>query len=70
MNTKQIDYDRLGQIPDTHDIEVDRLHLCIQVDHTKHFPILLHQFFPHHIDGCISIGDCLVRIQASLTGYK
>ena len=42
--------DRGIDVPDAHDIEVDRLKLRVHVDHTENLPVILAHFSPHYIE--------------------
>lgn len=38
----------LIQLTNTHDVEVDRLQLGVQVHHTEYFLVILGKLLPHH----------------------
>ena len=54
--------DRLIQLADADDIEIDRLELRVEIHHAKALPVELGHFLPHYLKRCSRGGERNIRI--------
>ena len=59
--------DRLINRADADDVQIHRLHVALEIDHTDNFPVIFFEDIPQDLDRCFGIGAVLQNKEEALS---